>query len=95
MRSTPSQSSRSAESPAASRSSRANSRESAGPLRGLKRDVFEGGHRVPFLVRWPGVIEAGTVVDALVGQVDLMATFASILGQELPPDAALLKLHPE
>ncbi|MEM1449247.1 MAG: arylsulfatase [Planctomycetota bacterium] len=57
---------------------------SPGPLRGLKRDVFEGGHRVPFLVRWPGVVEAGRVSDALIGQTDLMRTIASIVGAELP-----------
>jgi arylsulfatase A len=60
---------------------------SAGELRGLKRDVFEGGHRVPMLVRWPGVTEAGRVSDALVSQCDLMATFAGLLGHELPDDA--------
>lgn len=61
---------------------------SSGPLRGLKRDLYEGGHRVPFVVRWPGVVEAGAVSDALVSQVDLMATFAAILGRELPAGAA-------
>ncbi|MEZ5963542.1 MAG: arylsulfatase [Planctomycetota bacterium] len=61
---------------------------SMGPLRGLKRDVWEGGHRVPFVVRWPGKVHAGSVCDALVGQVDLMATFAAVLGHALPDDAA-------
>lgn len=61
---------------------------SAGPLRGLKRDIFEGGHRVPFVVRWPGQIEAGRVSHALIGQVDLMRTIAAIVGHELPADAA-------
>lgn len=61
---------------------------SADPLRGLKRDIYEGGHRVPFIVRWPGVTEAGQVGDALISQVDLYATFASHLGVELPDDAA-------
>jgi len=61
---------------------------SAGELRGLKRDVFEGGHRVPMIVRWPGVTEAGAVSDALVSQTDLMATFAGMLAHELPDDAA-------
>ena len=60
---------------------------SAGPLRGLKRDVFEGGHRVPFVVRWPGRIEAGSRSDALLGQVDLLATVASIAGMTLPEGA--------
>jgi arylsulfatase A len=61
---------------------------SAGGLRGLKRDVHEGGHRVPLLLRWPGVIRPGRKSDALIGQVDLMATLASLLGHELPADAA-------
>ena len=61
---------------------------SAAPFRGLKRDIYEGGHHVPFLVRWPDVIEPGRVSDALVSQVDLMATFASVVGHPLPQDAA-------
>ncbi|MGE9269042.1 MAG: sulfatase family protein [Verrucomicrobiales bacterium] len=62
---------------------------SAHPLRGLKRDIYEGGHRVPFIVRWPGQIKAGAVNDALVSQIDLMATLASVVGAELPDHAAL------
>lgn len=62
--------------------------DSAGGLRGLKRDVWEGGHRVPMIVRWPGVVEAGAVSDALVGQIDLMASLAAVLAFELPDDAA-------
>lgn len=58
------------------------------PLRGLKRDIYEGGHRVPFIVRWPGVTKPGAVSDVLASQIDLMATFASIVGFELPDDAA-------
>ena len=61
---------------------------SADPLRGLKRDIYEGGHRVPFIMRWPGLTKAGQKKDALVSQIDLYATFASHLGFELPDDAA-------
>ena len=61
---------------------------SMGPLRGLKRDVWEGGHRVPFVVRWPGVVEANTVSDELVSQIDIMATLASVVNYELPDNAA-------
>jgi len=61
---------------------------SSGPLRGLKRDLYEGGHRVPFIVRWPGVVPAGSVSDALVSQVDLMATLAAAVGAELPVNSA-------
>jgi arylsulfatase A len=53
---------------------------SSGPLRGLKRDVWEGGHRVPFVVRWPGKVSPGTVSDETVSQVDLAATFAAVIG---------------
>lgn len=62
---------------------------SAEPLRGLKRDIYEGGHRVPFIVKWPGVTKAGKVSDALVSQIDLMATLAAGLGYELPDDQAV------
>jgi len=59
----------------------------SGPLRGYKADVWEGGHRVAFIVRYPGVTQPGSVSEALVGQVDFMATFAEIVGYDLPPDA--------
>ncbi|MFO1076288.1 MAG: sulfatase-like hydrolase/transferase [Planctomycetota bacterium] len=61
---------------------------SMGELRGIKRDVYEGGQRVPMLVRWPGVVAAGASSGALVGQVDVMATLAAITGFALPDDAA-------
>ena len=56
---------------------------SSGPLRGVKRDLWEGGHRGPFVVRWPGVVKAGGVSAALTSQVDLMGTFASVTGAKL------------
>jgi len=59
----------------------------SGPLRGYKADAWEGGHRVPFIVRWPGVVEPGSVNEQLVHQADLLATFANILGAELPENA--------
>jgi arylsulfatase A len=62
---------------------------SSNPFRGLKRDIYEGGHHVPFVIRWPGVLKPGSVCDGLVSQVDLMATFASLAGYELPDNAAL------
>ncbi len=61
---------------------------SMGPLRGLKRDIYEGGHRVPMIIRWPGRIAEGSVSDALISQIDLMATIASIIGVTLPQGAA-------
>lgn len=61
---------------------------SNGPYRGGKRDIYEGGHRVPFFIRWPaGIKQPGRKWDGLVGQVDLLATFAEILGTDIPEDA--------
>lgn len=62
--------------------------DSRGPLRGIKRDVWEGGHRVPFLLRWPGVVKPGTVNDQLISQVDVMATVAHLVDFPLPDTAA-------
>jgi len=62
--------------------------DGARPWRGIKRDSWEGGHRVPLLVRWPGRIEPGTTSDQLVCLTDVMATLAAITGSELPRDAA-------
>jgi arylsulfatase A len=61
---------------------------SAYPLRGLKRDIYEGGHRLPFIVKWPGVTKAGHVCDALVSQIDIIATLASVIGYTFPANAA-------
>ena len=61
---------------------------SAGELRGAKRDAWEGGHRVPFIARWPGKIPAGTSSDEVICHVDFLATVAAILGKKLPDNAA-------
>jgi len=58
------------------------SHKPAGPLRGGKYSAFDAGTRVPMLVRWPGVVIPGTT-DALVSQVDFLATFASLTRQNL------------
>lgn len=55
--------------------------------RGSKADLWEGGHRVPFLVKWPKVIKAGSVSDVLTCQTDMLATCAEMLGKELPVNA--------
>ena len=67
---------------------RATGHRSAGPFRGLKRDLWEGGHRVPMVVRWPGRVPAGSVSDGLVSQVDLFATIAAAVGAEIPAGSA-------
>jgi arylsulfatase A-like enzyme len=61
--------------------------DSASPWRGLKRDNWEGGHRVPFIVCWPGKIRPGSVTDQTICQTDLMATFTAIVGAKLPENA--------
>ncbi|WP_209328765.1 sulfatase family protein [Lunatimonas salinarum] len=61
---------------------------SMGPFRGVKWDVYEGGHRVPFIVHWPGVVKPNTKSDALISQLDIMATLASFVGVQLPADVA-------
>ena len=62
--------------------------DGARPWRGVKRDAWEGGHRVPFIVRWPGHVKAGTTSDQLASLTDVMATIADITAAELPRDAA-------
>ncbi|MEM7143709.1 MAG: arylsulfatase [Verrucomicrobiota bacterium] len=57
-------------------------------LRGSKADIWDGGHRVPFIARWPGKIEAGSTSDQLICHVDLFATAAAILAVEMPEGAA-------
>ena len=59
----------------------------SGPLRGLKTDIWEGGHRVPFIVRWPGHVLAGATCDQTMCHTNLLATCAEMLGAKLPPDA--------
>jgi arylsulfatase A len=59
----------------------------SGPLRGYKSDAWEGGHRVPFILRWPSVVREASTCDSLVHQADIMATAADIMGVDLPDDA--------
>ncbi|MGJ8676716.1 MAG: sulfatase family protein [Akkermansiaceae bacterium] len=62
---------------------------SSEPYRGLKRDLYEGGHHVPFIVKWPGVTKPGSVSDTLISQVDLMATLGAAAGSSIPEGQAL------
>lgn len=61
---------------------------SNGPFRGQKADIYEGGHREPFVARWPGRIPAAAVTDELIGLVDLTATLTTAARIPLPPGAA-------
>ncbi len=56
-----------------------------GPWRGRKHTIWEGGFRVPFIVRWPARVPAGSVCTRMINIVDIYATLAEILGEELPP----------
>lgn len=57
-------------------------------LRGSKADIWEGGHRVPFIVSWPAVIRSHREVDRLVSLNDIFATVAQVIGESVPYDAA-------
>lgn len=60
-----------------------------GALRGGKHDIWQGGFRVPFIVRWPGVVPAGSTNSRMIGLVDLFATLSEVSGATLPsPDKA-------
>jgi arylsulfatase A-like enzyme len=61
--------------------------DSAGGLRGMKGDAWEGGHRMPFIVRWPGTVGAGTVCAQTISFTDVLATMADVAGRHLPDGA--------
>lgn len=56
--------------------------------RGHKADIYEGGHRIPFIVKWPGQIQPGSISDKTICRTDLMATCAGIVGTELSDNEA-------
>lgn len=58
-----------------------------GPWRGMKGDAHEGGHRIPFIARWPGHVPADSLCDETICLVDLLATSAVLVGAQLPRDA--------
>ncbi len=62
--------------------------DGARPWRGVKRDNWEGGHRVPFIVRWPGKVTAGSTSDQIMSLTDVMATIAEIVAAKIPSNAA-------
>lgn len=61
--------------------------DAMGVLRGMKGDAWEAGHRMPFIARWPGKVKAGSTSDHTICFTDFLATFAAIMGTELPADA--------
>ncbi|GAB5554654.1 MAG: arylsulfatase [Saprospiraceae bacterium] len=62
--------------------------DASGGWRGMKRDGWEGGHRVPFIVRWPGVIPEGLVSDQMTNTTDIFATVASVIDYQLKDEDA-------
>lgn len=54
-------------------------------MRGSKADIWDGGHRIPFIVRWPGKVESGSSCDQLICLTDLFATVADVVDAEVPP----------
>jgi len=58
-----------------------------GKYRGSKSDIWDGGHRVPFIVRWPAGVKAGSTSDEVICLTDLMATSADLAGATLPANA--------
>jgi len=59
--------------------------QSRGPLRGIKRDLYEGGIRIPFLARWTGTIPAGVASDQVIAFWDFLSTAAELVGVQPPP----------
>ena len=62
--------------------------DGARPWRGMKRDQWEGGHRTPFIVRWPGKVRPASTTGQMTGLTDIMATCAAVVGAKLPDSAA-------
>jgi arylsulfatase A-like enzyme len=61
--------------------------DSSGGLRGMKADAWEAGHRMPFIVRWPGRVEEGSVSDQIICFTDILATLGEVTGADLPEGA--------
>jgi len=61
----------------------------AGPLRNGKGSCYEGGYRLPCIVRWPGKVPAGKVSDAIFATIDFMPTFAKLAGFDVPDDRVI------
>ncbi len=60
--------------------------DSSGPLRGMKADAWEAGHRMPFIVRWPGQVQRGSMSEQTICFTDMLATLASITGYTRKPE---------
>ena len=69
--------------------------DSNGPLRGIKRDLTDGGIRAPFLARWPGKVKAGTTSAHISAFWDMLPTFCEMAGAEIPADSDGISMLPE
>lgn len=65
-----------------------------GPLRGMKRDLYEGGIRVPMIARWPGKIKGGEISDHIASFADLMATAGELSNAEIPEETDSISFLP-
>lgn len=68
--------------------------DDSGPLRGIKRNMYEGGVRVPFVAKWPGVVEPGRTSDHIAAHWDLMATACELAGVDQPDDTNSISYVP-
>lgn len=68
--------------------------DSNGPLKGYKRDLYEGGIRAPLIARWPGVVKAGTVSDHVSAHWDMLPTFCDLAGVDAPSDGDGISMLP-
>ena len=68
---------------------------SNGPLKGHKRDLYEGGIRAPLIARWPGKIKAGTTSDLISAHWDMLPTFCELAGAKTPSDLDGISIVPE
>ena len=68
--------------------------KSSGPFRGIKRDLYEGGIRIPFIVKWAGVVKAGTTSDHISAFWDILPTMADIAGVESPENIDGISILP-
>ncbi len=69
--------------------------DSNGPLQGFKRDLYDGGIRVPLLARWPGTIAPGTVSEHISAHWDMLPTFCELAGVEAPSETDGISMVPE
>ena len=65
-----------------------------GPYRGMKADAWEGGHRMPFIARWPGHVPSNKICHSMICHIDLLATFADIVGTAPPKECDSRSLLP-